>query len=106
MRNDPLLATTGIFRIPCELSFSLCQLWMLNAVPKLLNVARFWKTVLSILVMGVQGIVIRFRAKVKRYLTSRKRPTWPTQPHIQWEWAIAPARAKWLGREAELSIST
>jgi len=37
---------------------------MLNAVPKLLNVAGFWKNVLSILVMGVQGIVIRFRAIV------------------------------------------
>jgi hypothetical protein len=85
--------------------FSLCQLWILNAVPKLLNVARFWKKWINIFVMGVQGNVVRFRSKVKRYLSSGKRPARPTQPHIQWEPAIGPARAKWLGREADHSTS-
>ena len=78
---------------------------MLNAVPKLLDVARVWKNLLSILVMGVQGIVIRFLAKVKRYLSFRKRPAWPTQFHIQWEPTTVPARAKCLGRELDHSIS-
>jgi len=47
--------------------------------------------------MGVQGTVIRFLAKVKRYLSFRKRPGWPTQLHIQWEPATVPARLSGWG---------